>query len=151
MLAYRISHKLYMYDTSGEGARLFGGRWNPKGLPCIYTSLYTSLAILEKIAHAQWPNEMKDLALGTYRLQAEKDIYKVDITRLKTDWIQDISYTQWLGKQIFEAGYTGFLAPSVIVPTEYNLMLHPAKLEASKIILESAQLFAVDNRLFKKT
>lgn len=151
MLAYRISHKLYMYDTSGEGARLFGGRWNPKGLPCIYTSLYTSLAILEKVAHAQWPNEMKDLALGTYRLQTEKDIYKVDITRLKTDWIQDISYTQWLGKQIFEAGYTGFLAPSAIVPTEYNLMLHPAKLEASKIILESAQLFAVDNRLFKKT
>lgn len=105
----------------------------------------------KKLAHAQWPNEMKDLALGTYRLQTEKDIYKVDITRLKTDWIQDISYTQWLGKQIFEAGYTGFLAPSVIVPTEYNLMLHPAKLEAGKVILESAQLFAIYNRLFKKT
>jgi len=151
MLAYRISHKLCMHDTSGEGARLFGGRWNPKGLPCIYTSLYTSLAILEKLAHAQWPNEMKDLALGNYRLQEEKDIYKVDITRLKTDWIDDISYTQWLGRQIFEAGYTGFLAPSVIVPTEYNLMLQPAKLEAGKVILENVRLFATDHRLLKKT
>jgi RES domain-containing protein len=150
MLAYRISHKLYMHDTSGEGARLFGGRWNPKGLPCIYTSLCISLAILEKLAHAQWPNEMKDLALGTYRLQEEKDIYKVDVTRLKPDWIHDISYTQWLGRQIFEADYTGFLAPSAIVPTEYNLMLQPAKLALGTAILESAELYELDDRLFKK-
>lgn len=32
---------------SGEGASITGGRWNPKGIPVIYTSASLSLATLE--------------------------------------------------------------------------------------------------------
>ena len=32
---------------SGEGARLYGGRWNRKGAPMIYTAASQSLAMLE--------------------------------------------------------------------------------------------------------
>ena len=31
----------------GEGARLFGGRWNRRGTPIIYTAESLSLAMLE--------------------------------------------------------------------------------------------------------
>ena len=32
---------------SGEGARRYGGRWNKKGIPLVYTACSQSLAMLE--------------------------------------------------------------------------------------------------------
>jgi RES domain-containing protein len=32
---------------SGDGARLYGGRWNSKGTPIVYTAASQSLAVLE--------------------------------------------------------------------------------------------------------
>ena len=37
----------------GEGARLFGGRWNSKGKRVVYTSESMSLAILETLIHLE--------------------------------------------------------------------------------------------------
>ena len=34
---------------SGEGARLYGGRWNRKGVPLVYTAGSQSLAMLEML------------------------------------------------------------------------------------------------------
>ena len=34
---------------SGEGARLYGGRWNRKGVPMVYTAGSLSLAVLEML------------------------------------------------------------------------------------------------------
>ncbi|MGQ0565692.1 MAG: RES family NAD+ phosphorylase [Gemmobacter sp.] len=36
---------------SGEGARMFGGRWNPAGLRAVYLTFDPSTAILENIVH----------------------------------------------------------------------------------------------------
>lgn len=32
---------------NGEGSRLFGGRWNPKGVAGVYCSQHLSLCVLE--------------------------------------------------------------------------------------------------------
>jgi RES domain-containing protein len=37
---------------NGDGARIYGGRWNNKGQPVIYTASSLSLAALEVLAHA---------------------------------------------------------------------------------------------------
>src|SRR6186713_2520811 len=47
MIVYRISKTRYANELSGEGARLNGGRWNNKLIPCIYTSESRALALLE--------------------------------------------------------------------------------------------------------
>ena len=38
MVVYRVGKTEYCNDLFGEGARLFGARWNPVGVACLYTS-----------------------------------------------------------------------------------------------------------------
>lgn len=49
---YRIQKQRFVPTTlSGEGARLYGGRWNPEGVPLVYTSASPELALLETLVH----------------------------------------------------------------------------------------------------
>ncbi|HUR67480.1 MAG TPA: RES domain-containing protein, partial [Chitinophagaceae bacterium] len=58
MELYRITQEQYANDLSGNGARLFGGRWNSEGLFAIYSSSTRALALLETLAHT--PGKMMD-------------------------------------------------------------------------------------------
>ena len=51
MLVYRIAAEPFTADLSGEGERLFGGRWNPCGIPVLYTSESVALATLEVLVN----------------------------------------------------------------------------------------------------
>ena len=55
--AYRIVKRKFVAAAfSGEGARLYGARWNSIGVAVVYTSSAISLTILEWRAHlTQWP------------------------------------------------------------------------------------------------
>jgi RES domain-containing protein len=46
--AYRI-HKTRYAGDSGEGARRYGGRWNPTGVAVIYAASHVSLAALDTL------------------------------------------------------------------------------------------------------
>ena len=51
MDVYRISSALYIRDLTGLGPKTYGGRWNYKGVPAIYTSETRALAALEFLVH----------------------------------------------------------------------------------------------------
>jgi RES domain-containing protein len=44
-----VTHRFAASAFSGEGARLFGGRWNRKGESVVYTAQSRSLAFLEML------------------------------------------------------------------------------------------------------
>ena len=51
-LVYRIQKRQFVDSMlTGEGARLNGGRWNPIGIPLLYTSTTPELALLETVVH----------------------------------------------------------------------------------------------------
>ncbi|MEX2607338.1 MAG: RES family NAD+ phosphorylase, partial [Kiritimatiellia bacterium] len=53
---YRLTKKKRVHTAfDGEGARLYGGRWNSKGTRMVYTSAAPSLAILETLVHVDSP------------------------------------------------------------------------------------------------
>jgi RES domain-containing protein len=45
---YRLVRRTRAKDAfTGEGSRLYGGRWTPKGLAAVYCSEHLSLCVLE--------------------------------------------------------------------------------------------------------
>ncbi|SEI72842.1 RES domain-containing protein [Dyadobacter sp. SG02] len=152
MIAYRLAAKAYIDDLSGSGAKLYGGRWNPEGCPCIYASQNLSLALLEKYVHAEFREVMERLALLRIDIPDDENlVFHVDDQRLKKSWMDDISYSQWIGEQILsDPEIIAFTTPSAIVPQERNVILNPAAKNFGDIQFLPAVDFSTDLRLLAK-
>ncbi len=152
MRVYRLAYPDYILDVAGTGAQLYGGRWNPKGVPCLYTSEYLSLALLEKFVHAQG----KENAAGLMLLQMEIPdseglIYHTDAARMAADWADNVDYSQWLGEQILkETAVVAFSVPSVIVPSERNIILNPQATHFGDVLFFEPRPFEMDARLLDR-
>ena len=152
MIVYRLAAKEYIEDLSGTGAKLFGGRWNPVGNACIYTSSHCSLALLEKFVHANHKENMQRIALLKLEIPDDNSrIFHTDAKLLKSAWAEDIAYTQWIGEQVLsDAAVIAFSVPSAIVPGERNYILNPRSKEFNKIKIASISDFETDFRLLSK-
>ena len=152
MIVYRLAAKEYIDDKTGTGARLFGGRWNPQGLACIYTSENLSLALLEKYVHAQSKENMQRVAVLKIEIPDEKGLlFHVDEKLLKQNWPNDISYSQWIGEQILkDLSVIAFTVPSAIIPSERNVIINPSATKFDLVKFLSTVDFSTDLRLLSK-
>lgn len=152
MIVYRLAARQYIDDLTGTGAKLFGGRWNPVGKACIYTSSHISLALLEKFVHANHQENMQRIALLRIELPDDGDlIFHTDEKLLKESWPDDIAYSQWIGEQVLsDSSVIAFSVPSAIVPSERNYILNPLSKEFSRVKTISVTNFTTDFRLLSK-
>ncbi len=152
MNVYRLALRDYIMDTAGIGARLYGGRWNPKGKPCIYTSEHLSLALLEKFVHAQGKEDMGDLMLLQIEIpNREGLVYHTDASRLEHDWATNFEYSQWFGEQILEeTSIVAFSVPSAIVPSERNVIINPLAADFDAVKFSKPVAFHMDSRLLNR-
>ena len=152
MSAYRLDAKAYADDFSGTGAKLFGGRWNPVGYPCLYASLNLSLALLEKYVHAEFRENMERLVVLRINIPDDEDlVFHIDDQLMKKQWAADISYSQWIGEQILcDPEIIAFTAPSAIVPLERNVVLNPLATQFNLIEFQPPIDFPTDLRLLAK-
>lgn len=143
MFVYRLCNHVFK-NLDGEGARLYGGRWNSVGLPVVYTSEHLSLCVLEQLVHLNintipdnWvslkieiPNKIRGEELGS--------LPKTDLEAKKMgdNWIQS-------NKSLF------FKVPSAIIQTEYNFLVNPAHPDAKEIKIIDVSQFKLDPRLLK--
>jgi RES domain-containing protein len=151
MIIYRLAIEAFKNDLSGNGSRLFGGRWNHPGNPAIYTSENISLTVLEIIVNA----DKNHIPPGYYllKLQVPDNLPVKLVTQagLKEKWYTDFEYTQFIGSRFLELGKEAVLKiPSVIVQEEYNFILNPAHIDFKKITLKESTPFDFDIRLLKK-
>jgi len=88
-LVYRIQKKQFVDSMlSGEGARLNGGRWNPIGIPLLYTSTTPELALLETLVHLDG-TPIRDLPpFVRVTIELPDSIEAVRIADLPTGWDQ---------------------------------------------------------------
>lgn len=153
MIVYRFAHQKFANELSGTGARLKGGRWNPVGLPVIYTSESISLALLEVLANALTLEELQMIRLMEIEIPATAtaEYQDVKLQSLKKDWYHDVDYTQWMGQEILKTKKSLlFRCPSAIIHKEHNYLINPLHPDFKKIKLNSSADFYFDERLFKR-
>jgi RES domain-containing protein len=152
MILYRFAHRKFAKELSGTGARLKGGRWNPAGIPVLYTSESISLALLEVLANAYTLAELQLLQLVEIEIPANIECQDIKLQNLKKNWHHDIDYTQWMGQEILQTKKTLlFQCPSVIVHKEHNYMINPLHADFKKVRLHQTADFYFDDRLFKQS
>lgn len=126
MKVYRISKTLYAHDLEGTGSKLYGGRWNAVGTPCIYTSESRALAVLEYAVNVNIDMIPRRLSLCVFEID-EKKIQSVQLKDLPGNWIATpaSSSTMEFGSAILASGCAVLKIPSIIVPEEFNYILNP--------------------------
>jgi RES domain-containing protein len=133
---------------SGEGARLYGGRWNRKGVPMVYTAGSQSLAVLEALVQDQ-PLRARYLMIPAI-LPKSLNIERVAAERLPANWrsLATREELQAIGGEWAKARSSAVLAvPSAVIPAETNYLLNPLHPQFGRIEIGDTQELVTDVRL----
>ena len=133
---------------SGEGARLYGGRWNRKGIPIIYTAGSQSLAVLEMLVQDE-PLRARYVMIPAI-LPTNLKIERVKIDQLPADWrgADKREHLQAVGTAWAASRSSAVLAvPSAVIPAETNYLLNPLHPAFARIEIGNAERFFTDPRL----
>jgi RES domain-containing protein len=157
LTVYRTVKARYVdQPLATEGARLFGGRWNPKGYPILYTTSSPALALVESLVHQPTVRYEKLPKLFLFTLNVPDRGAGPDVTMYPReelpDYWQEESYerTQWLLRDWLDNPTTLIAAvPSVVVPMSYNYLLHPAHPLFSEIEIVKQEPFPIEKRLWR--
>jgi len=149
MIVYRVSKKQFAADLTGEGARLFGGRWNHIHTACVYTSCSRALALLEFSVNVNRILAPQSLNLVSIEIQ-DKNILKLHTADLPENWL-DIpapgSSKDFGTALLREARYPVIAIPSVIVPEEYNYLLNPLHKDHDRFRIVAVTTLNYDGRI----
>jgi len=135
---------------SGEGARLYGGRWNPRGHAVIYTAESQSLALLEMLVQDE-PLRARYVLIPA-QLPADMTLRHVEASALPADWrtLGARDALQAIGRAWLEEGRSAVLAvPSAVVPAEHNYLLNPRHPDFARIVIGAPKALDVDVRLLR--
>lgn len=135
---------------SGEGARLYAGRWNRKGVPLVYTAASQSLAILEMLVQDE-PLRARYVMIEVH-IPKTVSIDRIKVEDLPSDWreIAAREKLQAIGTTWAEKRSSAALAvPSAIIPAETNYLLNPLHSDFRRIKIGKPQRFETDLRLIK--
>ncbi|MEO6894284.1 MAG: RES family NAD+ phosphorylase [Ginsengibacter sp.] len=151
MELYRISQEKFAEDLSGNGSRLFGGRWNSEGYYALYTSFTRSLALLETLAHT--PAKMldiKDYQLITLFVPDDAGIEKIKLSSLPKFWDapDTRSFTKKLGDKFLSERLKLLLeVPCVMMPEEVNFVINPLHKDMHKVKIVHSRRIYFDKRV----
>jgi RES domain-containing protein len=151
MKIWRLCREKFAADPfSGEGARLFGGRWNSPGIPMVYASTSLALAAIELFVHIE-PNLIpNDLVSITAELPADEPAQRWETATLPPNWWSDeFAPMRELGDTWIRGTQSlAVFVPSVPIRPEWNVLLNPLHPRIGEVRLESIQAFTFDSRMF---
>ncbi len=143
MIVYRLCKAAYA-ALDGEGARLWGGRWNSPGRPMVYAAASPSLAVLEVLVHLDLPAELlpNDLTLLTIEIPDDATIHRLETTPANEDGCLAA------GDRFLDAGDAlALMVRSVVVPQEWNALLHVGHADMARVVVLASEPFRFDPRL----
>jgi RES domain-containing protein len=136
----------------GQGARLYGGRWNNPGVAVVYTSASQSLAALEMLANLEQASLLERYVVVPADFD-EAIVTAFDERTLPRDWAAQPAPAdaRALGDAWVASAVSAVLrVPSAVVPAESNFLLNPAHADFRRLRIGKPQRFAFDPRLVAK-
>ncbi|MEO7263327.1 MAG: RES family NAD+ phosphorylase [Ferruginibacter sp.] len=125
MLIYRVAKTKWAKDTTGEGSRLYGGRWNHKKLACIYASESRALAMLEYTVNINVDEIPFSLTLVSFEID-DAVVLSPGFEELPPNWKEYPApvNTKDMGSAWLREGKKIIRIPSVIIPPEFNFIVN---------------------------
>lgn len=131
---------------------MYGGRWNHKNVPLIYTSETRALATTEFLVHVNLNLLPEDLSIATIQLPESVTFKKLEIEDLPGNWR---SYpappelatmgTEWANSQVSLI----LKVPSVVVLHETNVLINTMHPDMAKVKIVGVEDYFFDPRLVK--
>lgn len=148
MIIYRIANAAFKDDISGDGASLYGARWNSLGIPVLYTAGSISLAILESIVHLKERNFPPNQYLLKIEIGIGITALEVTNEKIKQGWKNDLNYTRFIGDEFVKNNESLLLkVPSAVVEEECNYLVNPHHKDSKKVKIISSERLNLDKRL----
>ncbi len=150
---YRIGNPKFIEDLSGEGGRLYPGRWNHKGTPILYTAEAASLAILEYLGHVINTSVNVPYILLELEIDADQVLSLGKVTaQLPDNWYDEkgIDLTRSIGSEWIKSKQAAILkVPSIHSPYEYNYLINPGFPDLHIRIIQK-RWYLYDNRFLRE-
>jgi len=154
MRVWRICRAAHAHEPfSGEGARRFGGRWNSRGVPMVYTSTSLALAAIEYFVHLEpnlAPDDLVSISAALPEGEPARTMQPADLP--DAWWTEDaLLRTRELGDEwIVSASSLAMLVPSVPIRSEWNVLMNPLHPHIKELKIDPPQPFVFDARMFQR-
>lgn len=134
---------------TGDGARLYGGRWNSPGTSVVYLAGNASLAALEMLMHLDNDQILDHYLLVQVRFD-ESLLAEHSSRDLPHNWRDSPppETTRAIGDSWVRMGTSALLrVPSAVIDHEVNYLLNPGHADTSSVEILEPSPFQFDRRL----
>jgi RES domain-containing protein len=144
-----VQRKFVKTAFTGEGARLFGGRWNTPDRAVIYTAQSQALAALEILVHLDSEELLRHYLAIPVTIPPHL-IERLSPSSLPKNWraYPAPHGTRAIGDAwLARAAAAVLQVPSVVIPSESNFLLNPTHAQFTKLRIGKPVPFLFDARL----
>ena len=134
----------------GEGARIYGGRWNSPGRPAVYLGGSPAIAALEVLAHNARPALLEASYVIIEARLPDDALLDLSLEALPPGWDDpaDSRRAAALGDAWLESGASLALrVPSAVLPLEHDLVINVRHPRIGELTVGTPRPFRFDPRL----
>lgn len=153
MRVWRLTKTRYASSAfNGEGARIYGARWNSRGTRVAYASGNSALAVLEVLVHLTGGGGTArgySLISGTI---PDSLVEELSPDLIPEDWKASPvpPSVQSVGDEWIRTGSCLALrVPSAIVDDGFNILINPSHADFGQVTIDSTSAYDFDPRLLR--
>jgi len=147
MILYRCALKKWAKDLTGQGAFLYGGRWNSPGKYAVYTAENNLLAALEVALRVPLTNISSDYVMIPILAPDNAAVYSPTLPK---NWNRNPKLTQQIGNEFLEANkFLLMKVPSALMSNTFNFLINPKHKLFKEVKVNKPESLFFDERLIK--
>ena len=148
MIFSRCTLKKWAKDLTGQGAFLYGGRWNSPGKYAVYTAENNLLAALEVALRVPLTNISSDYVMVP--ILAPDNASVVYSPPLPKNWNRNPKLTQQIGNEFLDVNrFLLMKVPSALMSNTFNFLINPKHKLFKEVKVNKPESLFFDERLIK--